>query len=319
MNTTAASDPSRAMARFVSSAGSGVGLPPAICHSAFATSTQRVRPLSASACASAAVIAVSELSDTVSPNASSARSQRDVCERYMRHCGSSRQAYICAISAAYGPLPLLCTCCWVSSSSATATLALAASPTVKPVPVPSVAETEPSASSAASSTVATVNDTDVKSAGIVTVRAPSADASATSPVCPTVTVTARSEAGAGSAVSVKPAAVPSLTASPAAIVTTGSAGVCVPPLSICCSASATSTQRVQPLSANACASAAVIAVSDASATVSPNASSARSQRSVCSFKCAHCGSLRHSFICAISAWNRCATCCGAASRVTVTV
>ena len=86
-----------------------------------------------------------------------------------------------------------------------------------------------------------------------------------------------SAAGAGAAVSVKPAAAPSVTAPPAAIVTTGACAA----RSIACSAFATSTQRVQPRSANPCACAAVIGVSLASDTVSPNASSARSQRSVC--------------------------------------
>ena len=53
------------------------------------------------------------------------------------------------------------------------------------------------------------------------------------------------------------------------------------PPSISRSAAATSTQRDQPLSAKAWASAAVMGVSDVSATDSPKARSARSQRSVC--------------------------------------
>ena len=60
-------------------------------------------------------------------------------------------------------------------------------------------------------------------------------------------------------------------------------GCCWAAVSISFSALATSTQRVpQSWSARACASAAVIGVIEASATVSPKASSARSQRSVCS-------------------------------------
>ena len=49
-----------------------------ISQSALATSTQRDQPRSAKTCASAAVIGSSEESDTLSPNASNARSQRFV-------------------------------------------------------------------------------------------------------------------------------------------------------------------------------------------------------------------------------------------------
>ena len=71
-------------------------------------------------------------------------------------------------------------------------------------------------------TVATANGADVSPAGTVTVRAPSAEASANAPLWETVTATARSASGAGDAVSVKPAAAPSVTGAPPAIVTTGS-------------------------------------------------------------------------------------------------
>ena len=71
--------------------------------------------------------------------------------------------------------------------------------------------------------------------------------------------------------------------------------------SISRSAAVTSTQRVQPLSANSWASSAVMGSSVASATVSPKANSVRSQRSVWSLLWAQHGSSRHSLILAMSA------------------
>ena len=53
--------------------------PDSMSRRAFATSTQRCQPLSADSWVSDAVIGVRDVSSTVSPKASSARSQRSVC------------------------------------------------------------------------------------------------------------------------------------------------------------------------------------------------------------------------------------------------
>ena len=72
------------------------------------------------------------------------------------------------------------------------------------------------------------------------------------------------------------------------------------PFSSSASALATSTQAVIPLSAKPWASAAVMGVSVWSATVSPKARSARSQRSVWLLYSFHSGWLRHRYISAMS-------------------
>ena len=187
---------------------------------------------------------MSEPSDTVSPNAFSARSQRSVCALRLTHCGSLRHARICATSAACGsessPALPPTTCGWVSSSSSIVTCTEDALPAATPRGSAPSATVNVSSSVSSSWAVEIVPETLEKPAGIVMpASVPWSPASDVSRVSVSGIVTSLDSTDASVAVTVT--AEPSATGSGAAESDTATA------LSISRSACGTSTQRVQPL------------------------------------------------------------------------